>query len=256
MKNFPRAVLLLAALCAPAAALEPELTRFTEGMPACWPVYADPAVLVPTLKDQRGRVDERMSKVLRWGPLKAARALRKLELHMTKAACPGYFDLSGVRANYVALAASATALAQQDARAFASRNVSWTATWEEVRLSVLEKEMADVALKPGPFAGTCRPPEVSTEVYVPAAGQATGPEEEKILGRLAEQAKALQASQRDVTADFAELLEALEGRGCAELTRLFHSMVLGQRWAYFEHRDRELGELMRARLRWEPLPAP
>ena len=77
----------------------------------------------------------------------------------------------------------------------------------------------------------------------------------KAVELIIENARALQKSQSQVTADFAILLDALEGRACADLTHEFYDMVLDQRLAFFEHRDLVLGRLMRDKLRWESLPA-
>jgi hypothetical protein len=134
-------------------------------------------------------------------------------------------------------------------------NAGWTVSWEDVALSQLEKEADPALLKDGPFSGTCSPPEVSEELFVPAPGQGAGEEEKAALDKLKKEAVTLQESLRENRAAVAELLRALEGRSCEELGRLYFSMALRQRMAYFEHRDRTLGRLYRGKLKWEPLPA-
>jgi hypothetical protein len=233
-------------------ALEEELEHQPEGAQACYAVYKDPPVLVPTVKASDGKVDEGMTRVMRWTPLRAARALHRLELDFP---CLPYAGGEYVRSHYLAFVSSATDAGQTDAREFAARNVSWSVDWEKLPLSELEKSMAGFTLKPGPFAQTCRVPTIPTSVFVPAAGQAAGDVEKEAFELLGKNARALQKSQSEITADFASLLEALEGRGCADLTHEFFYMVSNQRWAFFEYRDQVLGRLMRGKLRWEPLPA-
>ena len=249
-------VLLISLMAAPGTlALEEELEHSVEGLPACYAVDSDPPVLVPTLKTSDGKVDERMMRIMRWTPLRVARALRRLELDSQRATCLPYTGGEKIRRHYLALVSSATNAGQADAREFAVRNVSWNVEWEKIPLSALEKSMAGFTLKPGPFAQICRLPIVPTSVFVPTGGQAASDAEKKAFELIIENARALQKSQSQVTADFAILLDALEGRACADLTHEFYDMVLDQRLAFFEHRDLVLGRLMRDKLRWESLPA-
>lgn len=247
-------LLLLVLAVAPAAALEPEIDRRVDMAYACWPIYKDPPVQVPTVTDKRtGKTDEKLTRVLRWTPLKAARALRKLELHRSHAACPPYAGGRDVKEMLDELVAVATAAARAGVDEFASRNLSFDVSWGEMPLSALEASQGETEPAPGDFAGVCRPPAVSEELFVPAAGQASTEEEKKAFAELEARARALRVSLRETRADVAELLEALEGRSCEALGRRYHAVAGRQRWAYLQHRDDALGKLLRERLKWEPL---
>ncbi|MDX6771217.1 MAG: hypothetical protein SF051_16930 [Elusimicrobiota bacterium] len=249
------ALALIALLAAPASALEEEFRRGESAAArACWPVYNDPPVSAPVVKTPKGAVDERLTRRLRAGTLRAARALRRLESDAARAACPPYGADDAIRKRWLEFAAAAGAASQEAAREWDAVNLSWTVEWEEVPLSRLEETQKGEEEAPGPFAGVCRPPAVSTEVFVPSAGQAASREEREAFERLAADARALSRSLAEMTAGAAALFEALEGRGCSELARRFHAMASTQRREYFEHRDRVLGRLLRGRLKWEPLP--
>lgn len=248
------ALLVLLLLAAPGHALEAELEG--SGMAfACWPVYRDPLVPAPTVRNEAGDVDRRMTRIQRAGLLKGVRALRKLELHNAKAACPFYEGGDAIRESYKLLVSSANAALRAGIDRWDAVNGGWSVSWSDVPLSALEKEADEALLKDGPFSAVCSPPAVSEELFVPAPGQGSSEEEKKVLARLAKEAATLRESLRENRADVTELLRALEGRSCEELGRQYHSMSLLQRRAYLEHRDRELGRLYRAKLRWEPLDA-
>jgi hypothetical protein len=250
----PLLLALLLPLAPPASALERDLDGSGLAF-SCRPYYKDPPVAVPSARDQKGAVDPRMTRILRASLLKGARALRKLELQSAKAACPRYAGGEAIREDYERLVSSASAELRRGVEQWDEVNLGWTVSWSELPLSALEKEAGEALLKDGPFAATCTPPEVSEELFVPAAGQAAGEEERKALALLAEQAATLRESLRENRAAVAELLRALEGRSCAELGRRYYSMALRQRAAYFEHRDQTLGKLYRDKLKWEPLAA-
>lgn len=245
---------LLLSFAAPACALEADLERYGRGF-TCAPYYKDPPVPSPTARDEKGTPDQRMTAMLRAGVLKSARALRKLELQSAKAACPRYEGGDEIREAYRLLVSSAAAAVRAGVEQWDSVNAGWTVMWNDVPLSTLEKEAEPALLKDGPFSATCAPPEVSEELFVPAAGQASSEEERSVLARLESEAVTLRESLRENRAAVTELLRALEGRSCAELGRQYLSMALRQRSAYFEHRDRTLGRLYRAKLKWEPLAA-
>lgn len=249
------ALLVLLLLAAPGHALEADLEAPRRAF-ACWPIYKDPPVPAPTVRNEAGDVDRRMTRIQRAGLLKGVRALRKLELHNAKAACPFYEGGDAIRESYKLLVSSANAALRAGVDQWDRVNMGWTVAWSDVPLSELEKEADEGLLKDGPFSATCSPPAVPEELFVPVAGEGAGEEEKRVLARLAKEAVTLRESLRENRADVTELLRALEGRSCEELGRRYYSMSLLQRWAYFEHRDRELGRLYRARLRWEPLAAP
>lgn len=259
MKTTRLALFLLAALSDRALALEPELepNSMSGSMSwACWRIYDDPPVAVPIMATlPGGKPHESMTRIMRQTPLKTARALRKLELHGARAFCVDYEGGAQVRQSYLELVAIATAAAQDELREFSARNASWEVTWETMPLSKLEKEMQGVALKPGKLSGVCRPPAVSSVVFVLAEGQAADETEKKAFAKLTEEGRALRASLAEVSVDVAELFEALEGHGCIPAARAFVRMTETQRWNYLQHRDKELGVLLRGRLRWQPLPA-
>lgn len=250
------ALVALAALAAsPARALESELESGVAGVPACRAVRGDPLVLVPAVAEARtGKPDEKLTRSLRWRPLLVGRALKGLERDAQGATCTPYSGADAAFDQFERLAASARAAALEETRRFASVNVSFKVAWDTVPLSGLESELSGFSLKPGPFARTCRPPELSDALFVPAPGQAVSAKEKKAFADLAAQAQALRRNQRLLAADFKRLLDALDGQDCSELDHQFYALVSQLRWAYLNHRDRALGRLMRARLKWRPLP--
>lgn len=248
------ALLVLLLVAAPARSLEPELRSVAGGW-ACWPIHKDPPVPAPTVFDKRtGKSDEKLTRSLRWTPLKVARAVRRLELHRAKAACPPYAGGRDIKDALDELAEIAAAAVRAGADEFAARNLSFEVSWSTMPLSALEAAQKGTKPAPGDFAGVCRPPAVSEELYVPAAGQAASQEETKAFARLEAEARTLRESLRETRADVSELLEALEGRSCETLGRRYHAMAGRQRWLYVQHRDEALGAILRARLKWEPLP--
>jgi hypothetical protein len=214
----------------------------------------DPDVRVPIVTAARGgALDERMTRVLRWKPLQTARALARLEAAERKAECLRYWGGDKIHDRYEVLRSTILAASEADALSFAAVNVSFKVAWETVPLSKLEKDLAGMSLKPGPFAGICRAPEVSLQVFAPAAGQGESEDEKKASAGLAADARALRASTRELKDAFGGVLEALEGQKCGEAAKEFYWMVSAQRQAFFEHRESVLGRLMMQKMRWEPV---
>lgn len=244
--------LALASLLGGAAlALEPELEAPYSASPSCRPIWKDPPVRVPTVR-RGGELEERLTRSLRGPIVKGARALHLLDQAAQKAGCPPY-PAPSVYAAYDVLRSTLQAALESDARAFAETNLSFSVRWEERRLSGLEAELGGPDPAPGPLAGTCRPPRVSTEVFVAEPGQAASEEERRALAEVERRARALRDGAAGLLAAYTAALDALEGRACTESNRLFLRVASEQRQAFFLQRDLALGRAARSRLRWTPL---
>ena len=239
-----------------ASALEPELDLWERTAPACQSLDAfSDKIRVPILEPRKGsRNEPGINRVFQKRFIRVRHAMDRFRTLAKLATCLDYtggWDVESRLSDLESLISSETV---REVEKFARDNErDFALEWRDLSLSKLESELSAVASSSGPMAGICHPPEVDSDFYAPVPSAGVSADERKVYERLTGEAESLQKSIRAQAKAFAAVLEALEGEDCLQTARLFLRMIDVERTVYLEHRDQQLGRLLRHKLNWKKM---